>query len=96
MKQPTQKRRNSPFTSPPHLYYAPPTPKVPRRYLLRAPIIGGLALVAVSLTALLIPAHIDVVNRVAILPELGELATMLWLLIKGVNASTFEPAREST
>jgi Domain of unknown function (DUF4386) len=59
-------------------------------------ILDGLALVAVSLTALLIPAHIDVVNRVAILPELGELATMLWLLIKGVNASTFEPAREST
>jgi hypothetical protein len=43
------------------------------------------ALVAVSLTALLLPAYLDIVNRVAILPELGELWMMAWLLIKGVR-----------
>jgi hypothetical protein len=43
------------------------------------------ALVAVSLTALLLPAYLDIVNRVAILPELGELWMMGWLLIKGVR-----------
>lgn len=48
-------------------------------------ILNGLALVAVSLTALLLPSYSDLVNRVAILPELGELATMAWLLIKGAR-----------
>lgn len=48
-------------------------------------LINGFALVAVSLTALLLPAYLEVVNRLAIVPELGELWTMGWLLIKGVN-----------
>jgi len=43
------------------------------------------ALVAVSLTALLLPAYLDIVSRVAIIPELGELWMMAWLLIKGVR-----------
>ncbi|HEY0702681.1 MAG TPA: DUF4386 domain-containing protein [Candidatus Acidoferrales bacterium] len=50
-------------------------------------IVDGLALVGVSVTALLLPAHLDMVNRIAIIPELGELATMLWLLIKGVDVT---------
>jgi len=43
------------------------------------------ALVAVSLTALLLPAYLDLVSRVAIIPELGELWMMGWLLIKGIG-----------
>jgi len=48
-------------------------------------IANGIALVAVSFTALLLPAHLSVVTRVAILPELGELWMMAWLLVKGVR-----------
>jgi Domain of unknown function (DUF4386) len=48
-------------------------------------IADGCALAAVSLTALLLPAHLDIVSRVAIIPELGELWMMAWLLIKGVR-----------
>ncbi len=50
-------------------------------------IANGIALVAVSLTGLLLPAHLNAVNRVAILPELGELWMMAWLLIKGVRVA---------
>lgn len=53
-------------------------------------IIDGFSLVAVSLTALLLPAYLDVVSRIAILPELGELWTMAWLLIKGVRVTHHE------
>lgn len=49
-------------------------------------IIDGFALVVVSFTGLLLPAYLDVVNRFAIIPKLGELWTMAWLLIKGVKA----------
>lgn len=48
-------------------------------------ILNGLALIVVSLTALLLPAHLDTVSRYAIVPELGELWMMGWLLIKGVK-----------
>jgi len=48
-------------------------------------IINGVALVVVSLTALMIPSHLDSVSRYAIIPELGELWMMGWLLIKGVR-----------
>ncbi len=37
------------------------------------------------LTSLLAPAYADVVNRLALIPETGELWVMLWLLIKGVR-----------
>ncbi len=43
------------------------------------------ALVTVSLTALLLPDYLDLVNRIAIIPELGELWMMGWLLIKGTR-----------
>lgn len=49
-------------------------------------LVNGLALTVVSLTTLLLPAYLDIVNRFAIIPELGELWMMLWLLIKGVKA----------
>jgi hypothetical protein len=43
------------------------------------------ALVAVSLTGLFLPALLDVANRIAIIPELGELWMIAWLLIKGIR-----------
>ena len=48
-------------------------------------IINGIAYVVASLTSLLAPAYAGVVNRIALLPETGELWVMLWLLIKGVR-----------
>jgi Domain of unknown function (DUF4386) len=48
-------------------------------------ILNGFALVSVSLTTLLLPRYLDVVNRLAIIPELGELWMMVWLLIRGVK-----------
>jgi hypothetical protein len=48
-------------------------------------IINGVAYLVASLTALLAPAYAGVVNRIALLPETGELWIMLWLLIKGVR-----------
>jgi Domain of unknown function (DUF4386) len=48
-------------------------------------ILNGVALIVVSLTALMFPAHLDTVSRYAIVPELGELWMMGWLLIKGVR-----------
>ena len=56
--------------------------------ILGAWLIGdGFALMAVSLTGLLLPAHLNIVNRIATLPELGELGMMAWLLIKGVRVA---------
>jgi hypothetical protein len=43
------------------------------------------ALVTVSLTNILDPPWADVVNKAAIPAELGELAVMLWLLVKGAR-----------
>ena len=50
-------------------------------------LLNGLALIVVSITTLLLPAYLSIVNRFAIIPELGELWIMLWLLIKGVKAA---------
>jgi len=55
-------------------------------------ILDGLALVAVSLTAMLAPAALDTANRLAIAPELGELFAMLWLLIRGAKDHPGAPA----
>ena len=48
-------------------------------------IINGIALVVVSLTAVLLPAFLDSMSRYATIPELGELWMMAWLLIVGVK-----------
>jgi hypothetical protein len=48
-------------------------------------ILNGVALVVVSLTALMLPAHLGGVGRYAMIPELGELWMMVWLLVKGVR-----------
>jgi len=49
-------------------------------------ILNGVALIVVSLTALVLPAHLDSVSRYAMIPELGELWVIGWLLIKGVSS----------
>lgn len=48
-------------------------------------IVNCFAYLAASLTSLLLPTYTSVVHRVAIIPELGELWIMLWLLIKGAK-----------
>jgi hypothetical protein len=48
-------------------------------------LLNGVALVVVSLTALMLPSHLDTVSRYATLPELGELWMIAWLLIKGAR-----------
>lgn len=48
-------------------------------------IVNGLAYPIASLTTLLFPAYAPLVIRVAIIPELGELWIVLWLLIKGIG-----------
>jgi len=50
-------------------------------------VLNGIALVTVSLTALFLPAELNIVKNLAILPELGELWIMAWLLIVGVKTS---------
>lgn len=53
-------------------------------------LLNGCALVAVSLTRLLLPAYLDLANRLAMVPELGELWMMVWLMVKGVRVPTGE------
>lgn len=48
-------------------------------------ILNGIALVMVSLTALMLPTHLESLSRYAVIPELGELGMMGWLLIKDVR-----------
>jgi len=60
-------------------------------------IINGFAYLTISLTGLLVPQYEDVVSNYAFPALLGEMAIMLWLLIKGaksqpVDARTSSPA----
>jgi hypothetical protein len=60
-------------------------------------IINGFAYLTISLTGLLVPQYEDVVSNYAFPALLGEMAIMLWLLIKGaksqpVDARTSLPA----
>lgn len=48
-------------------------------------IINGFAYLAMSLTGLFLPQHEDLVSNVAFPALLGELAFMLWLLIRGAK-----------
>jgi hypothetical protein len=48
-------------------------------------IINGFAYLAMSLTGLLFPQYEDMVSNIAFPALLGELAIMLWLLIKGAS-----------
>ena len=62
-------------------------------------IINGFAYLTISLTGLLVPQYEDVVSNYAFPALLGEMAIMLWLLIKGaksqpVDARTSLPAAD--
>jgi hypothetical protein len=56
-------------------------------------IINGFAYLAMSLTGLLLPRYEDMVSNVTLPALLGEVAFVLWLLIKGAKAQPFaDPA----
>ena len=48
-------------------------------------IINGVAYLAMSFTGLLLPRYEDAVSKIAFPAQLGEVAFMLWLLIKGAR-----------
>jgi Domain of unknown function (DUF4386) len=56
-------------------------------------IINGFAYLTISLTGLLVPPYEDVVSNYAFPALLGEMAIMLWLLIKGAKS---QPADVTT
>ncbi len=51
-------------------------------------IINGFAYLTISLTGLLLPQYEDMVSNIAFPALLGEIATMLWLLIMGAKVQT--------
>lgn len=53
-------------------------------------IINGFAYVAMSLTSLLLPDHANVVSRITFPALFGELAIILWLLIKGAKVQPLD------
>ena len=57
-------------------------------------IINGFAYVTISITGMLLPEYLEIVNKIAFPALLGEVALMLWLVIKGtkpqpLNAAAF-------
>lgn len=50
--------------------------------------LNGLAYLALSLTGLLLPQHEDLLGRIAFPALLGELVTLLWLLVGGAKPRT--------
>jgi hypothetical protein len=59
-------------------------------------IINGFAYLAISFTGLLAPNYVDRVSRAVSPALLGELAIMLWLLIKGANPQQLQTDRSSS
>jgi hypothetical protein len=53
-------------------------------------IINGFAYLAMSFTGLLLPQYENMVSNIVFPALLGEMAFMLWLVIKGVNVSKWE------
>jgi hypothetical protein len=53
-------------------------------------ILNGFAYLALSFTGLLLPQYENMVSNFAFPAQLGELAFMLWLVIKGVNVPKWE------
>jgi Domain of unknown function (DUF4386) len=53
-------------------------------------IINGFGYLAMSLSGLLLPQYEDIVSNLAFPALLGEMAFMLWLVIRGVNVSKWE------
>src|SRR5712692_767911 len=59
-------------------------------------IINGFAYLAMSFTGLLLPQYEDMVSNIAFPAQLGELAFMLWLLIKGAKPQPLDAAALSS
>ena len=49
-------------------------------------IVNGVAYLIATVMRLLVPDYADLMDKVLLLPELGEIWIMLWLVIKGVRA----------
>jgi hypothetical protein len=58
-------------------------------------IINGFAYLTMSFTGLLLPQYEDMVSNIAFPALLGEMAIMLWLLIKGANPQPLNAAASS-
>ena len=58
-------------------------------------IINGIAYVAMSLTGILLPLYEDMVSNIAFPALLGELAFMLWLVIRGARPQPLGAAASS-
>ena len=58
--------------------------------------INGLVYIVLSFTGFLLPQYESIVDKVIIPAELGEIAFMLWLLIKGANPARATIAPTST
>jgi hypothetical protein len=58
--------------------------------------INGLAYLAMSLTGLLLPQQEDMVSKITFPAQLGEVAIMLWLLIKGAKPQPLDAAALSS
>jgi Domain of unknown function (DUF4386) len=54
-------------------------------------VINGLAYVAMSVTGLLAPQYPFGISGIAFPALMGELALMLWLIVKGVDQRALEP-----
>jgi len=59
-------------------------------------IINGFAYLAMSFTGLLLPQYEDVVSKITFPAQLGEIAIMLWLLIKGAKPQSPDTAALSS
>jgi len=59
-------------------------------------IINGFAYLAMSFTGLLLPQYEDTVSNIAFPAQLGEIAIMLWLLIKGAKPQPLDAAASSS
>jgi len=59
-------------------------------------IINGFAYLTISFTGLLLPQYEDMVSNIAFPALLGELAIMLWLLIKGAKPQPLDAAASSS
>jgi hypothetical protein len=58
-------------------------------------IINGFAYLTMSFTGLLLPHYEEIVSNIAFPALLGEMAIMLWLLIKGAKSQSLNAAASS-
>jgi hypothetical protein len=58
-------------------------------------VINGFAYLAMSFTGLLLPQYEGMVSNIAFPAQLGELAFMLWLVIKGAKPQPLGAAASS-